>query len=268
MSVSPAHPWEGRVEAFRISDNIYFVGTIPASSHLIDTGDGLILLDTGYLQSLHLVLDGIRKLGFDPGNIRLLLHSHGHIDHSGATRALAELTGASTAVGRGDAEMVKGITGDDWARELGMEFSEFSPDRLLSDGDVIEMGKTRIRCLETPGHTPGTLSFFFDTAIGGKTFRAGMFGGVGVNTMQKAYIQENRRYAHARHDFLHSVEVLRKEKVELQLGNHVGNNDTLGRAAKIASGCTHAFIDAGAWPAFLDSREKQVRELIAADGLE
>ena len=46
------HPWEGYVKPFQIFGNLYFVGTIPASTHLIDTGSGLIVIDPGYPQSL------------------------------------------------------------------------------------------------------------------------------------------------------------------------------------------------------------------------
>ena len=56
--------WESRMEPFRVFGNLYFVGTEPASAHLIDTGAGLILLDSGYPETLYLVLDSIRRLGF------------------------------------------------------------------------------------------------------------------------------------------------------------------------------------------------------------
>lgn len=40
-----AHPWEGKVEPFKMAGNIYFIGTYQGSTHIIDTGDGLILAD-------------------------------------------------------------------------------------------------------------------------------------------------------------------------------------------------------------------------------
>ena len=91
-------PWKGAFPSFKIFGNLYFVGTEPASTHVIDTGDGLIMLDTGYQHSLYLVLDGMYRLGLDPRELKYILLTHGHIDHLGAARALVELTGAKTAI--------------------------------------------------------------------------------------------------------------------------------------------------------------------------
>ena len=80
--------YEGRIEPFRIIGNVYFVGTFQASSHLIDTGDGLILIDTGYSNTLYLVLRSIYKLGFKPEDIKYIVHTHWHWDHTEATAAI------------------------------------------------------------------------------------------------------------------------------------------------------------------------------------
>ena len=47
-----ANHWDGYIEPFQIFGNLYFVGTRGVSSHIIDTGDGLILLDTSYPQTV------------------------------------------------------------------------------------------------------------------------------------------------------------------------------------------------------------------------
>ena len=103
------HPWEGYMEPFRLWGNIYFVGTKPASTHIIDTGEGLIMIDPGYQHSLYLVLENMRKLGLDPMDIKYIVHTHGHIDHCGATRALVEMTGAKTFIGEPDKDYVNGV---------------------------------------------------------------------------------------------------------------------------------------------------------------
>ena len=91
-------PWDGSFEPIKIFGNLYFVGTPPASVHIVDTGDGLIMFDTGYQQSLYVVIDNIYRLGLDPHNVKYILLTHGHIDHMGGARALRELTGAKIAL--------------------------------------------------------------------------------------------------------------------------------------------------------------------------
>ena len=54
-----ANPWEGKIEPFKIIGGVYFVGTFQASTHLIDTGDGFILIDPGYSNALYLVVSSI-----------------------------------------------------------------------------------------------------------------------------------------------------------------------------------------------------------------
>ena len=240
--------WDGYVKPFRIFGNLYFVGTEPASTHLIDTGDGLLLIDTGYQHSLYLLLNNIWELGLSPYDIKCLVHTHGHIDHMGATRALVELTGAKTFIGEPDRDYVNGKLPLTYAAELGIPFKEtFEADVLLHDGDVIRLGNTQIRSVATPGHTPGAMSFFFDVTDGNETFRAGLHGGMGINTLTKSFLQKYDLPFTLREDFCRSMKRLNEEKVELFLGNHMQHNHTLEKREKVLSGDTHAFIDPTEW---------------------
>ena len=101
------NPWEGKLDPFKIIGNVYFVGTFQSSVHLIDTGDGLILIDTGYSNALYLVIRSIYMLGFDPKDIKYIIHTHWHWDHTEGTRALVDLSGAKTLIGRNDEERAK-----------------------------------------------------------------------------------------------------------------------------------------------------------------
>ena len=74
-------PWKGAFPPFRIFGNLYFVGTKPSSTHIIDTGDGLILIDPGYCENFYLVINNIWELGFNPKDIKYILLSHCHFDH-------------------------------------------------------------------------------------------------------------------------------------------------------------------------------------------
>ena len=101
------NPWEGTIEPFRIIGNVYFVGTYQSSAHLIDTGDGLILIDTGYENALYLVVRSIFKLGFTPEDIKYIINTHWHWDHTEGTAPLAHMSGAKTLIGRYDEEKAK-----------------------------------------------------------------------------------------------------------------------------------------------------------------
>ena len=195
--------WEGSFEPLRIYGNLYFVGTKPASTHIVDTGEGLILFDTGYDQSLYEVIDNIYRVGLNPHDIRYILLTHGHIDHLGGARALQQLTGAKTALGAPDRDYANGTLDLTYARELGMVYNEaFEPDILLSDADEIRLGNTTVRAVSTPGHTPGAMSYFFDVRDGEEVFRAGLHGGMGINTLSREFLLKYSLPFSLREDFV------------------------------------------------------------------
>ena len=235
------------MEPFRILGNVYFVGTFQASSHLIDTGEGLILIDTGYANTLYLVLDSIYSLGFSPRDIKYIVNTHWHGDHTEATAALAELSGAKTLIGWADEEKARRY---------------FAPDLLVHDGDRLTLGNTTLRFLETPGHTRGCISFFFDIEAEGKVYRAGSFGGAGGNTLASGCFD----YEGCREDYRASLARLRKERVEVFLGNHTWNNDTQRKGEILRTTGENLFLDDKIWGQFLDHCEKRLDNVIAKEG--
>lgn len=236
-------PWIGRMEPFRVIGNVYFVGTYQASCHLIDTGEGLIMIDPGYAETAYLVMDSIHRLGFDPMDIRYIVNTHWHGDHTAATAAFAGMTGAKTLLGREDAQKAEKF---------------FIPDILIDDGDTLTLGNITMRFLHTPGHTKGTVSFFFDVGEGGKTYRAGSFGGAGLNTLAEGHFDfEGCREAYAA-----SLDRLMKEKVDVFIGNHTWNNDTYGKSKRLLAGGENEFVDGTLWLRFLETCKDKLQRLM------
>lgn len=265
------HPWEGAMEPFRVLGNTWFVGTGPASTHIIDSGEGLIMLDSGYQESLYLVLDSMHRCGFDPADLRYIIHSHGHIDHAAATKALVELTGAETFIGEGDRAMVNGEHPElSWAPEYNMAYpAPFEPDHLIKDGDQIKLGNVVIDCVATPGHTAGVISFFWDVEHEGQIYRAGTFGGAGFNSFTADYIRKYQLESYdLRGSYRRSLQRLKQEKVDLFIGNHVGQNQTPERYQRLKSGEVKAFVDPGSWLKFLAGCENSLADFEAKDPLE
>ena len=222
---------------FRMAGNLYFVGSRNPSSHLLDTGDGLILIDTGYEENAEMIVNSMKTLGFDIRDVKYIIHSHGHGDHTFATAKLVEMSGAKTFLNSADIRYLEG---------------RFIPDFDIKDGDIIKLGNTEILCLHTPGHTAGTVSFFFNIEEDGKIYRAGMFGGAGTNQLRKDYLKNKGLNTLPRGQFLKSVQRLKQEHVDIFVGNHSWQNDTLGNYEKSLISDTNPFIDETSWEKFLD----------------
>ncbi|MBQ7970774.1 MAG: MBL fold metallo-hydrolase, partial [Clostridia bacterium] len=240
------NPWEGKMNPFRIIGNVYFVGTFQASCHLIDTGEGLVLIDPGYFNTLYLVVRSIYELRFNPKDIKYIINTHWHKDHTEATAAMVDLCGAKTLIGCDDEEKAKRY---------------FIPDILIKDGDTLTLGNTTISFMKTPGHTKGTISFFFDTEENGEFYRVGMFGGAGANTMAQGHFD----YDGCREDYRNSLHRLQKEKVDVFIGNHVWNNDTAVKGETLLKTGVNEFVDQDLWHRFLDFCEKRLDEVISKD---
>ena len=244
-------PWADTFPPVRIFENLYFVGTQPASTHIIDTGDGLIMLDAGYQHSLYIVIDNMYRMGLDPHDIKYVLLTHGHIDHFGAARAVKELTGAKIALGKEDRLYATGELDLSYAKELDMSFEEcFDPDILLSDGDSITLGNTTVTAVATPGHTPGAMSYFFHVTDGEQIFRVGLHGGMGINTLCREFLDAYGLPYSLRDDFTNSMLRLAKEKVDIFLGNHMQHNRTAEKAERVKAGDKYAFVDPAEWEAY------------------
>lgn len=234
------------IAPFCIAGNLYFVGTHPASAHLIDTGEGLILIDTGYEHTAPVIVESMAKLGFDIADVKLILHSHGHYDHTDGTQHLLPLCHAKTYLAREDLRYIRG----------------FEPDEYFYDGQVIRLGNTEILCLHTPGHTAGTYSFFWDVITERGAVRAGTFGGAGYNQLKKPYLDARGLSYHNRADYLASIERLRGVHVELFIGNHAWHNKTRENAEILRETGENRFIDDTRWLAFLNRCERKFMDMI------
>lgn len=250
------------IQPFKMYENIYFVGSTRVSIHIIDTGDGLVMLDTGYPDMYEQILNSMNELGLNPKDICAIFHSHGHIDHFGCTQKFKELSGAKTYISRIDNDIVKGKLDLSWAKELGYERpSAFDCDVLVEDDDSFSFGNTTVRCRLTPGHTAGVLSFFINIRTNEKKFVAAMFGGAGFNTLATEFLSAYNLSTECRYVFRESLRKVIDEPVDIVLGNHPEQNDTKGKLERVLLG--EDITDKHEWERFLLKREQQLNDKIA-----
>lgn len=131
---------------------------------------------------------------------------------------------------------------------------------------MIALGSTRITCLHTPGHTEGTMSYFFDvTDENGRTLRAGTHGGVGMNSMARSYLLAYGLPLRLREEFRAGLHRLQGEYVDIFIGNHQDQCDTIGKSERIRAGEADAFVDPSAWPLYLADCEQKLDRMLAEE---
>lgn len=160
--------WNEPQAPFRIFGNTYYVGTAGLSVILIDSGDGLVLLDGALPQSVPLIEAGMGALGFSPGDIRVIALSHAHYDHSGGIAALQRLSGARVVTSRhGARTLARGDLLEDDPQYGGVNtaFPAVVGAEIVEDGAGIGIGNITLRAVYTPGHTPGGMSWTWRTCM-------------------------------------------------------------------------------------------------------
>lgn len=250
------------VHPFRIFGDIWYVGDSWVCVHLIDTGDGLLLIDSGNMGASAMLIQAIWEAGFNPKDVRWIIHSHGHLDHMGASLFFKRMWGTQLYLGEPDARMFRERPWLSLITESHSDCNElFVPDHVIRDGDRLTFGHVTISFVLTPGHTEGVLSLFFDMQEGDQIVRCGYYGGFGFNTLQKDYLIEiGDPDFKTRSVYLHSLEKVMDQGVDLFLGNHCDNNDTLDRHQRQLNDPDgpNPFIDCTLWRRYLTQKHEEL----------
>jgi metallo-beta-lactamase class B len=170
----PRESWHA--EPAKVFDNLYFLGQSEYSSWAVTTSQGIIIIDAIFDYSIEdEVVGGMKKLGLDPTQIKYVIVSHGHGDHSGGAKFLQDKFGARVI-----------LSADDW--DL-LERSRNSPnaqpvprrDMVATDGMKLTLGDTTLTLYITPGHTLGTISTLIPVKDKGQTHLVAEWGGTAFN---------------------------------------------------------------------------------------
>ncbi len=249
----------------KMADNFYHIGVRGGPCYMLESAEGLVLIDTSFSCALPTLLQNISDIGKRAEDITHIIHTHGHFDHVGSTSALLRLCNARTYIGEGDEDCVMGKSPLLYAGEAVEELVEpFVPDVIVNDGQILDLGDTKIKFVSTPGHTMGTLSLFFDVRVNGKAQRAGMFGGAGLNTLSRAYLEENRLPISMQKDFIRSIDKILGEQVEFHIGNHLSDNNYHEKILRMNEK-QNPFLAENTYKSFLLKRKSQAIELFARD---
>jgi metallo-beta-lactamase class B len=176
-------------EPVKVFDNLYFFGQSEYSVWALTTSQGIIVLDTIFDYSVEdEVVDGTKKLGLDPANIKYAIVSHPHPDHDGGARFLQDHYGTRVIMSPADWDVLD-------KRTVGTKPKR---DIEATDGQKLTLGDTTVTMYILPGHTPGTISSVFTVRDNGTPHVIALWGGVGLNQdpeSVRAYIRSAQRFS-------------------------------------------------------------------------
>lgn len=215
------HPkeWSQSYEPFRIAGNLYYVGTYDLASYLIVTNKGNILINTGLADSLPIIKNNIKKLGFKYQDIKILLLTQAHYDHLGAMADLKKETGAKLYVDQADTDVLKSGGKSDYEMgKYGVTFKPVNPDFILKDKDVVTLGNTKLMMLHHPGHTKGSCSYVFETKDSKRNYKV-LIANMPTIIIDKKF-SEVTTYPSIAKDYEYTLNAMKKIDFDIWVASH------------------------------------------------
>jgi metallo-beta-lactamase class B len=218
--------WEQPFPGFKVVGNLYYVGTYDLGCYLIDTGAGLILVNSGAPGSYPLIKSSIEALGFKTSDIKVITSTHGHFDHVGDLALFQkDAPAAKTYMSERDAPVLESGGNLDYRRAegRGIIYDPIKVDVRTKPGDHIKLGNTDMTVLQAYGHTPGATSFSFPVTDGGKTYNTLIVNMDGINAGVK--LLGSPGYPTIVEDFKNTLATQATYTPDIWVSSHAGQFD-------------------------------------------
>lgn len=236
--------WHREFPAFKIAGNLYWVGTADLAVYLINTPQGNILINSNFPEDVPLIKKSIESLGFKYGDTKIILASHAHGDHDAAVGIIKKETAARLMI------MDMDVPETESTRQ-GRPGAKV--DRILHDGDTVELGDSKLIAHKTPGHTKGCTTWTMQVDDAGRKLNAVIIGSPNVN---RGYILVgNKDYPQIADDYVNTFKVLNTLPVDLFLGAHGAYFGLKAKYEKMKAGGPNPFIDPAGYKAYVSERE-------------
>jgi metallo-beta-lactamase class B len=249
--------WDEPTDPIKIVGPLYFVGTMGLSSWLFTTPEGHILLNTGMPTSGPLIVESIRKLGFKPEDIKIIINGHAHSDHAGAFAEMKKISGAQIAIMEADVPSIEDGGKSDFHYGTDWKIMGFPPvkvDRILRDGDTVRLGDVVLTAYNTPGHTRGSTTWVTELFDSGKAYKVVFIDGGGFNpgyrvAKDPSYpgIEVDYRNTHHMHELL---------KPDIWLGHHTEYFDLAGKRKLAETEGPNAWVDPEGYRRFVAGKKR------------
>jgi metallo-beta-lactamase class B len=174
-----------------------------------------MLIDSGYPNEVDsVVIDGMKKLGLDPAQIKMVILTHGHLDHFGGTPYIQERYHPQVYLSAADWNLMENPPAG--RAQKGPPPVLPKHDMVMAENQPILLGDEKVTAFAIPGHTPGSMGLIFAVKDRGKTHMAALYGGT---ILLPAIISDDglQQYLHS---IAHFKDETKKAKVDVELQNH------------------------------------------------
>jgi len=247
--------WNQPQKPFNIYGNTWYVGTAGLSSVLVTGPNGHILLDGALPQSAPQIRKNIEALGFRMKDVKLILNSHAHFDHSGGIAALQQASGAVVvASAEGKREMMAGTTTEDdpqYDPKDPIYVSVPKDIRVVRDAETVSVGPLKVTAHLTPGHTPGSTTWTWKSCEKGVCRDVVYADSLTMISTDGFYYTGDATHPDISAAARASIEKVGNLPCDVIVSTHPGATDTLGKFAKRTS-AHNPFIDKNGCKAYAD----------------
>ncbi|GAB3089374.1 subclass B3 metallo-beta-lactamase [Lysobacter terrae] len=209
--------WRQPIAPFALAEHTWYIGTQGLTALLIRTPEGAVLIDGGLPQAADMLLQRMRELGVQPHDLKLILHSHAHGDHAGPIAAIKRATGARVVSNAESAALLARGGSNDLHFGDGILYPAVQTDRLVMDGEAVELGGLRFTAHFTPAHTPGSLSWTWTDTRDGKAVAIAYVDSLSAPGYQ---LIDNPRYPHIVEDYRRGFAAARALPCDLLITPH------------------------------------------------
>jgi metallo-beta-lactamase class B len=258
--------WKKPMPPRQIIGNIYYVGSTGVSSWLITTASGHVLIDTTFEECVPQITRNIEQLGFRVSDIKFLLSSHAHVDHTGGHALMKQRTGARIVASAADAHVLETGGADDFSpfpKEL-LAYTPVKADRIVQDGDVVSLGDVALTAHLTPGHTKGATTWTMTVQERGKEYHVVFFSSVSIAAPTS--LRRNAQYPGIAEDYEATFKKLHALPCDIFLAPHADQFGLAEKLRRLDRGATqNPFIDPEGWRRLIGNAERSYRQQLAAE---
>jgi metallo-beta-lactamase class B len=213
----PNSPNDPVIAPTKIFDNVYAIGNSGTTVYVIQTSDGLLMIDSLSANQVESqLLPGFQKLGLDPAKVKIILMGHGHADHFGGSPYFQDHYGSKVYISAADWNLMENPPPGRGGDKKGPPPVLPKHDQVVSEGQAVVFGDVKIMPVAIPGHTPGSMGYIFPVKDNGKTHMAAIYAGT---ILTPGIISDEGLQTYAK-SVAHFKEEAKKAKVDVEIQNH------------------------------------------------